>query len=112
MRTLKALIFASLCTITISTVAQSDVPSQTNTPQQRTNYIKQHVSDVTSDQESKILSIEQQCSTAMQSTTNNKAKDSILRSSDSQIKAVLTPDQYTQYEKIKKNLPKENTGSY
>lgn len=112
MRILKALIFAGLISITAGVAAQGSVPQQSNTPQLRTNYIKQHISDITSDQESKILSIEQNCSTAIQSTTNYRAKDSLFRSTDLQIKTVLTPGQYIQYEKIKKNLPKENTGSY
>jgi len=114
MKTLKMLIAACSCIIVTGASAQNNSPTPNNTPvpQQRTSYIKQHVSDITSDQESKILSIEQSCSTAMQGATNNHAKDSIRRSSDSQMKGVLTPGQYTQYEKIEKNLPKDDTGSY
>lgn|SRR6185312_14124516 len=113
MKILKTLVFAGLCSIAISTVGQGSVtlPNNTPVPQQRTNYIKKHVSDISPDQESKILSIEQSCSNAMQSANNSIAKDSIRRSSDAQIKTVLTPDQYTQYKKIKKNLPKDDIGS-
>jgi hypothetical protein len=114
MKTLKTLIFAGLCTIAVGTVAQSNILSQNNTPvpQQRTDYIKNHVNGISSDQESRILSIEQSCSTAMQGAHSNNAKDSIRKSTDTQMKTVLTPDQYTQYKKIKKNLPKEAMGSY
>lgn len=115
MKTLKTLILAGFCTVAISTAAQSSVPAQSNAtpvPQQKTDYIKKNVSDISSEQESKILSIEQNCSTSMQSANTSRAKDSIRQSTDTQMKTILTPDQYTQYKKIKKNLPKDDAGSY
>jgi hypothetical protein len=108
MKTIKILTFIILTSVFINASAQNDSP----VPQKRTDYIKKHVSGITSDQEYKILNIEQNCLSALQNATNSKVKDSIRRSSDSQIKAVLTPDQYSQYRKIKKNLPKEDKGSY
>lgn len=107
MKFLKILTLAVFCCTVINMKAQN-----TSTAQQRTDYIKQHISGISSDQESKILSIEQSCSTAMHGATNMHAKDSIRRSTDSQMKQVLTPNQYSQYKKIKKNLPKDNTASY
>ncbi len=107
MKTLKTWAFAILCCGVIHATAQNRSP----VPQQRTDYIKQHVSGISADQESKILAIEQSCSIAMQNmhmTKDKSASDSIRRSTDSHIKAVLTPDQYSQYKKIKKDLPKDD----
>jgi hypothetical protein len=108
MKTIKTLIFAGLCTIALNCIAQK---TATSIAQQRTDYIRQHVSNLTTAQKAKILKIEKQCSSALKTADGPVAKDSVSASSESQIKTVLNYDQYMQYKKIRKQLPKETTSS-
>ncbi len=113
MKTLKMLALATVCTVALGASAQEH---QKMDPQQmaqkQTDNIKQHVSGITPDEESKILAIEQDFSKAAQDarTSSNgdrdamKAKMEPLRQNrDAKIKAVLTVDQYTQYSQMEKD---------
>src|ERR1700733_6845824 len=100
MKTFKNMTLAVLCTAALSSVAQNTDPS-----------VPQHISKLTSNQEATILNAEYHCSAAMKNATSTEAKDSIRKKSESQIKAALSPDQYTQYKKIKKSMPADDIGS-
>jgi len=115
MKILKSLAFiGGLALITANVPAQAQGgEKQQMDPQQRaqkmTDNIKQNVTGITPDQESKILAAEQTFTKGMQdawSSSNGdrdtmKSKMQPLKDTrDSQIKTILTADQYTQYQKL------------
>jgi len=106
-------LIGGLAFITATTSAQAPSGKQQMDPQQmaqkRTDRIKQNVTGVTADQESKILAAEQTFTKGMQdawSSSNGdrdaaKSKMQPLKDAlDAQIKTILTSDQYTQYQKM------------
>ena len=115
MKILKSIaLIGGLAFITANVSAQAqDGGKQQMDPQQRaqkmTDNIKQNVTGITPDQESKILAAEQTFTKGMQdawSSSNGdhdamKSKMQPLKDTrDAQIKSILTADQYTQYQKM------------
>ena len=112
MKTLKSFaLIAGLAFISFGTSAQEG--GNKMTPQQmaqkQTDMIKQNVTGLTADQESKILAVEQDAATAMQDARNSSNGDRdamrakmkpIRENKDAKIKAILTADQYAQYQKM------------
>ena len=116
MKTLKTLALASVCIIALNASAQEHQKMAPNQmAQKQTDNIKQHVTGITPDEESKILVIEQDFSKAAQDARANSNGDrdamktkmeSLRQERDTKLKGVLTPDQYTQYTQ----MPKEQWG--
>jgi hypothetical protein len=112
MKTLKTLAFALAACLAISVSAQERGnmdPQQM--AQKQTDNIKQHVTGVTSDQEAKILAIEQDFAKSAQDARTSangdreamRAKMQPLRQDrDAKIKAVLSDAQYTEYTQMEK----------
>lgn len=106
MKILKTLsIAAGLAFFAVNISAQDRAPV---TAQQMTDKVKQNVTGITAAQESKILAVEQEFLKTMQDarTASNgdrkamKAKMQPAREArDTKIKAILTVDQYAQYQK-------------
>ncbi len=106
MKILKTLTLAAgLALVTANVSAQERTQT---TAQQVTDKIKQNVTGITSDQESKILVVEQDFLKAMQDTKNANSGDReamhakmqpLRESRDAKIKAILTADQYAEYQK-------------
>jgi hypothetical protein len=109
MKTLKSLVLiAGLVFASFNSFAQE---RNNMTPQQmaqkQTERIKQNVTGITSDQESKILAAEQEFAQGAQDARNSsngdrevmKSKMQPLRATrDAKIKEILTPDQYAQFQ--------------
>lgn len=106
-------LLCGLAFLTASVSAQGQGGRQQMDPQQMaqrmTNHIKQNVSGITPDQESKILAAEQTFSKGMQDawSSSNGDRDAIKSkmqplkdARDAQIKSILTADQYAQYQKM------------
>ncbi|HTA83540.1 MAG TPA: hypothetical protein VK783_11415 [Bacteroidia bacterium] len=116
MKTLKTLALASMCIVALSASAQEHQKMDPNQmAQKQTDNIKQHVTGITPDEESKILVIEQDFSKAAQDAraSSNGDRDamktkmeSLRQERDTKLKGVLTADQYTQYTQ----MPKEQWG--
>ncbi len=114
MKILKSIaLIGGLAFITANVSAQAQGGKQQIDPQQRaqkmTDNVKQNVTGITPDQESKILAAEQTFTKGMQdawSSSNGdhdamKSKMQPLKDArDAQIKTILTADQYTQYQKM------------
>jgi|HubBroStandDraft_2_1064218.scaffolds.fasta_scaffold522421_2 Spy/CpxP family protein refolding chaperone len=82
--------------------------------QKMTERVKQNVTGITPDQESKILAAETEYAKGMQDarTSSNGDRDAmrskmepLRQTRDSKIKAVLTPDQQAQYDKVSPQHP-------
>jgi protein CpxP len=112
MKTLKVLAIATICCLTTHTWAQErEKMDPQQMAQKQTDNIKQHVTGITSDQEAKILVVEQDFSKAAQDAraSSNGDRDAMrskmapLREDrDTKIKAILTDAQYTQYTQMEK----------
>jgi len=115
MRILKSLaLIGGLAFITANVSAQAQQSGkQQMDPQQRaqkmTDNIKQNVTGITPDQESKILSAEQTFTKSMQDAWSSSGGDRDAMKSkmqplkdarDAQLKTILTADQYAQYQKM------------
>ena len=112
MKTLKlATLVAGLAFIALNATAQEKVnmdPQQM--AQKQTAQIKESVTGITADQESKILVVEQDFAKSVQDLRTSSDRDEMrskmkpLRESrDAKIKAILTADQYAQYEKMEES---------
>jgi periplasmic protein CpxP/Spy len=115
MKILKSLaVIAGLALVTATVSAQNQGGGAANMDpnaraQKMTADIKQNVTGITTDQESKILAAEQEFTKGMQDayTSSNGDRDA-MRSKmqplkdarDTKIKAILTADQYAQYQKF------------
>jgi hypothetical protein len=121
MKTLKSLaLIAGLATITFGAVAQEKnnmTPAQM--AQKQTEKIKQNVTGITSDQESKILAVETDFAQGAQdarSSSNGdreamKSKMQPLRATrDAKMKEILTADQYTQFQTMEAAHKREGKG--
>jgi protein CpxP len=85
--------------------------------QKQTSQIKESVTGISPDQESKILAVEQDYAKSMQDarSSSNGDRDAMrskmkpLRENrDEKIKAILTADQYTQYQKMEESHQRNN----
>jgi hypothetical protein len=114
MKILKSIAFvAGLALITMNTSAQERnnmTPEQM--AQKQTNNIKEKISGITSDQETKILAVEQEAANAMQDarSSSNGDKDAmrskmkpIRETRDAKLKAIFTTEQYTQYQAMEES---------
>ena len=107
MKTFKTLFIASVCIVAMNVTAQQR--TQMN-PQEKTDNIKEHIKEITPDQEAKILTIEQDFEKASQDARTNTKGDamqakmeSLREDRDAKIKGVLTADQYNQYVQMQKS---------
>ena len=98
MRTLAKLICMGTCCIAINALGQTN-DGQGMDPQQRVAYINQHVTNLTPDQQSKIMAIEQEYLSNLK-IVNVTATDSLRRVTDNSIRAVLSNQQYEQYQSL------------
>ena len=115
MKLVKILPFLLLGMVSASAFAQRGNMDPNQMAQRQTDTIKKYVSGITSDEETKILTIEQDFSKSAQEARNSSDGDrdamrtkmeALRKDRDDKIKAVLTADQYTQYTK----MPKEHRG--
>jgi len=111
MKTLKTLAFAAAVCLAFNVSAQQGKMDPQQMAQKQTDNIKQHVTGVTSDQESKILAIEQDFSKSAQDAraASNGDKDAmrakmqpLRQDRDAKIKAVLSDSQYAEYTQLEK----------
>ena len=108
MKTLRVLAIAGLGFIAFGTSAQESNTLDAKWPQKQTEQIKSNVTGVTPDQESKILAIEQNYSKTVQDAFDKRDGDNytfhnkvlqMQKDRDAKIQAVLSADQYAQYDK-------------
>lgn len=113
MKILKTIVFvASLGIMTAKVSAQEQGHAKMDPAQmaqRQTDRIKQNVTGITPDQESKILAAEKESAQSRQDAwaSSNGDKDaarskmqSIKEALDAKLKGILTADQYTQYQKM------------
>lgn len=96
-----------------------NVTAQTTDPQQvaqkETAEIKTKVTGITPNEESQILTVEQEHAKSMRDAQNTITDNDALKtqtkhlcdSRDVKIKAILTPDQYKQYLRVEKSEKKQ-----
>jgi hypothetical protein len=110
MKTLKSLAFAGMVLMAFQVSAQEKSKVvDANWPQKQTEQIKANIKGITSEQESKILTIEQDFTKAVQEELNKSDADSysvqhklpeLRKERDAKLQAILTADQYTQYTQV------------
>jgi Spy/CpxP family protein refolding chaperone len=98
MKALTKLVCIGACCLTISTLGQT-APNTGNNLQQRVDFINQHVTGLLPDQQSKITAIEEDYLGKCK-IVNETATDSLRHSTDNKIRAVLTGEQYAQYQSL------------
>lgn len=96
MKALKRFLIVGIWFTAINASGQTGANTSNMTIQQRTDYINQHVTGLTPDQQSKITAIEENY-LGKSKTVNGAAMDSLRRDKDNKIRAVLTTEQYGQY---------------
>jgi hypothetical protein len=105
MKILKSVLSLGLAFIAlnVSATKKSDVDVQKFAELQTSN-IMSNVKNVTSDQESKILVIEQQSDNALLEARNSEDSDAlrsrIRQDRDEKIRTILNSDQFVQYQKM------------
>ncbi|HXP51627.1 MAG TPA: hypothetical protein VN922_16840 [Bacteroidia bacterium] len=105
MKILKSVLSLGLAFIAlnVSATKKSDVDVQKFAELQTSN-IMSNVKNVTSDQENKIMQIEQESDNALLDARNSDDSDAlksrIRQNRDSKIQAILTADQFAQYQKM------------
>jgi len=107
MKFIKSLtLIAGLALVVFNVSAQQRAPMDAQT---MTNNIKEKVTGITPDQESKILAANQEFVSGMQDARNSSNGDRdamrskmqpIREARDAKMKAILTADQYAQYQKM------------
>ncbi len=107
MKTLKSLAIAGIVLMAFHVSAQeTNKVVDVNWPQKQTAQIKANLKGVTSEQEGKILAIEQEFTKTVQAELNKSDEDSdsfknklpeLRKERDAKLQAVFTPEQYTQY---------------
>lgn len=111
MKTFQSLaLITGLAFLTINTSAQEQSgPNPQNMAQKMTAAVKQNVTGITPDQETKILAIETDFAKGMIDARNNAGDDHdamrtkmkpLKEARDTKMKAILTDDQYAQYQKV------------
>jgi len=94
-----------------SASAQTYTKDEQAMAQKKTNEVKRNVTGLTSNQESKVLMVEQEhakaCADAKTAASGNKdtyksKKKELCDNRDAKLKAILTASQYAQYEKTEK----------
>jgi hypothetical protein len=98
MKALMKLICIGACCLTINAIGQTSV-SQSMNARQRADYVNQHITGLTPDQQSKIATIEEEY-LGQGKRVNATATDSLRRATDNKIRAVLTNEQYEQYQNL------------
>jgi hypothetical protein len=105
MKILKSVLSLGLAFIAlnVSAAKKSDIDIQKFAELQTSN-IMSNVKDVTSDQENKILLIEQESDNALLEARNSDDSDAlksrIRQNRDEKIKTILTADQFVQYQRM------------
>lgn len=112
MKTLKSFATAIFICASVSLMAQRGNMDPQQMAQKATENIKEHVTGITSDQETKILAIEQDFTKSAQDVRSSSNGDReamrskmepLRKDRDAKIKAVLTDAQYTQYTQMEKD---------
>ena len=98
MKTWKKLVCIGACCIAINASGQTN-GGQSMDVQQRVAYINQHVTNLTPDQQSKIMAIEQNYLSTLK-TVRPEAADSLRRVTDNNIRLVLSNEQLEQYQNL------------
>jgi hypothetical protein len=93
MKTIKRLLLITSCFAGIHVFT-----GQLN-PDQRIDYISQHVADLSADQKAKLQEIEVQYQSDIRSTDPTRM-DSLRHATDRKIQVVLTNTQYEQYQSL------------
>ena len=115
MKPFKAISLLVLGMASVSAFAQRGNMDPNQMAQRQTDTIKKYVGSITSDEEAKILTIEQNFAKSAQEARSSSDGDrdamrtkmeALRKDRDDKIEAVLTADQYTQYTK----MPKEHRG--
>lgn len=86
------------CCITINVLGQTSV-SMSSDAQQREDYINQHVTGLSIDQQSKIRAIEDDY-LVKRGGVEGTGIDSLRRATDNNIRAVLSNQQFEQYQSL------------
>lgn len=110
MNSLKSVaVVAGLALLTWNVSAQQRGPMDAQT---MTNNIKKNVTGITTDQESKILTVEQDFVKGAQDARSNSGGDreamhskmkTLKETKDAKIKTILNADQYAQYQKMEES---------
>lgn len=98
MKTWMKLICIVACCISINALGQTN-GGQSADIQQRVGYINQHVTNLTPDQQSKIMAIEQEYLSNIK-TVRPEAMDSLRHATDNNIRLVLSNEQLEQYQNL------------
>jgi hypothetical protein len=94
MRNLKRILLLGSCFIGMTAFGQN--ANQMN-PQQRTDYIMQHVTDLTPEQRSRLLDIENEYQSQAKVVGGPLQIDSLQKATNVKIRGVLSNMQYEQY---------------
>jgi len=98
MRAWKKIIWIVACCITINALGQTN-GGQSMDIQQRVDYINQHVTNLTPDQQSKIRTIEEYYLSTIK-RVRPEAIDSLRHVTDNNIRMVLSNEQLEQYQNL------------
>jgi hypothetical protein len=95
MKNLKKIVLIAACSIGTVAFGQNSM-----NPQERTDYICQHVTDVSSEQRSRLMDVENEYQRNARVVGNPVGIDSLQKVTDRKIMGILSNMQYAQYQSL------------